>query len=42
MCSPGTTWLVPVSRTSCPVSEAACAGSARVAMEASVSPALTM
>ncbi len=45
MCSPGTTRLVPVSRTSSPVNEAACAGSAgsaRSAMDARVSPALTM
>ena len=42
MCSPGTTRLVPVSRTRLSVKEAECSGSARVAMDARVSPALTM
>jgi len=40
-CSPGTTTVEPTSRASCPASEAGCEGSARVAMEASVSPAIT-
>ena len=42
MCSPGTMAVEPTSRASRTVSGAACAGSTWAAIEASVSPALTM
>ena len=41
MCSPGTTTVEPVSAASRALSEAACEGSARRAIDARVSPALT-